>query len=99
MKVVLAMRLGILDALLQNLLRLLDELSVQVDGVRRYAAIGVVLTEDELRRLLVILLHLAPVSLAILRELLGGGAITAGVGFLRLDPLVSTSTDRAGGSR
>lgn len=77
MEVALAMRLGILDALLQNLLRLLDELSVQIDGICLYAAIGVVLTEDVLRRLLIILLHLAPVSLAILRELLGGGAITA----------------------
>lgn len=85
MEVVLAMRLGIFNALFQNLLRLLDKLSVQVDCIRLYATICVILAENELGRLLVILFHFAPVGLALFRELFGGGAITARVGFLGLD--------------
>jgi hypothetical protein len=82
MQMVLPMRLGVLDPLFQDLLRLLDELPVQIDRVGRDTPIGVVLTEDEFRSLLVILLHLAAVGLSLLGELLGAGAITAGVGVL-----------------
>lgn len=78
------MRLGVLDALLQNLFGLLDELPVQIDRVGRDAPVGVVLAEDKLRRLSVILLHLASVGLALLGELFGGRAIAARVGFFRL---------------
>jgi hypothetical protein len=84
MKMVLPMRLGVLDPLFQDLLGLLDELTVQIDGVGLDAPVGVVLAEDELRRLSVVLIHLAAVGLALLGELLGGGAIAARVGVLRL---------------
>lgn len=84
MKVILPMRLGILDPLFQDLLSLLNELSVQIDGVCLDAPAGIVLAEDKLRRLSVILLHLAAVCLSLLGELLGAGAIAARVGFLRL---------------
>lgn len=90
MKVVLSMRLGILNALFQDLLGLLDKLSVQVNGVCGYTAIGIVFAKDELRGLLVILFHFAPVGLALLRKLLGGSAIAARVGFLRLNQGVRT---------
>jgi hypothetical protein len=50
---------------------------VQIDRVRRYAAIGVILTENVLRRLLVVLLHLTAMGLALLRKLFGAGAIAA----------------------
>lgn len=73
----MSMGLGILNALLQDLLRLFDELAMQIDRVRRYAAIGVVLTENVLGRLLVVLLHLAAVGLSLLRKLFGAGAISA----------------------
>ena len=78
------MRLGILDPLFQDLLSLLSELAVQINGVGIDASVGVVLAEDELGRLFVVLLHLAAVGLALLGELLGAGAIAARVGFLRL---------------
>lgn len=84
MKMGLSMRLGILDPLFQDLLGLLSELAVQIDGVGLDAPVGVVLAEDELGRLFVVLLHLAAVGLALLGELLGAGAIAARVGFLRL---------------
>lgn len=84
MQVVLAVRLGVADALFQNLLGLLDKLPVQVNGIGGNAPAGVVLAEDELRRLLVVLLHLAAMRLALLGELLRGRAIAARVGFFRL---------------
>jgi hypothetical protein len=55
---------------------------VQIYGVGLDAPVGVVLAENELRRLSVVLLHLAAVGLTLLGELLSGGAIAAGVGFL-----------------
>lgn len=84
------MRLGVLDPFFQDLLSLLDELSVQIDGVCLNTPAGVILTEDELRRLSVVLLHLAAVCLSLLGELLGAGAIAARVGVLGL---VSVSGD------
>lgn len=76
MQVVLAVRLGVADALFQDLLGLLDKLPVQVNCVFRDAPAGIVLAENELGRLLVILLHLATMRLALLGELLRGRAIT-----------------------
>jgi hypothetical protein len=84
MKVVLSMRLGVLDPFFQDLLGLLDELTVQIDGVGLDAPACIVLAEDKLRRLSVILLHLAAVCLSLLGELLGAGAIAVRIGFLRL---------------
>lgn len=78
------MRLGVLDALLQNLLGLLDELPVQIDGVGRDASVGIVLAEDKLRRLSVVFLHFAAVGFALLGELFGARAIAARVCFLGL---------------
>lgn len=79
------MRFGILDALFEDLLRLLDKLTVQIDRVGRNSSIGVVLPEDKLGSLLIILLHLATVGLALLGQLLGAGAIAARVGILGLN--------------
>lgn len=76
---VLTMRLGVLNPLFKDIFRLLNELTVQIDGVCRNAAVGVVLAEDEFRRLLVVLFHLAPVRFTLLRELFGFCAIAAGV--------------------
>lgn len=90
MQMALSMRLGILDALLQNLLSLLDKLPMQIDGIRRYAAVGVVLTEDKLRRLLVVLVHLATMRLPLLGEFFRARAIAALVGFPRLASPVRT---------
>ena len=84
MQMVLSMRLRILNPLLKDLLRLLNELSMQINGVRLYTAIGIILPENELRRLLVVLLHLAPMRLALLGEVLGRCAIAARVRFLGL---------------
>lgn len=91
MKMILSMRLGVSNALLQNLLRLLDELSMQIDRIGVNASIGVVLAEDELGRLLVVFLHLATVLLALFRQLFGARTIAAGVCVLGLiSGLVST---------
>ena len=78
------MRLGILDALFEDLLRLLNELSAQIDRIGRNTSIGVVLPENKLGSLLIVLLHLATVGLSLLGELLGAGAIAVRVGILRL---------------
>lgn len=81
MQMILPMRLGILNPLLQDILRLLDELSMQINRISRYAPIGVILAEDEFGRLLVVFVHLAPVGLALLGELFCARAIAALVGF------------------
>lgn len=60
------MRFGIFNALLQNILSLLDKLAMQIDRVGLHAPVGVVLAEDKLRRLLVVFFHLAPMRLALL---------------------------------
>jgi hypothetical protein len=60
----LAGALGVADALLEDVLGLLDELAVQVDGVLGDPAGRVVLAEDELGRLLVVLRLLPLVLLA-----------------------------------
>lgn len=70
----------ILDPLLQDLLRLLDILPMQIDRVRRDSSVGVVLAEDKLGRLPVILLHLPAMLLAFLGELLSQSAVAVLVG-------------------
>ena len=62
--------LGVADALLEDLLGLLDELAVQVDGVGVDAADGVVFAENVLGRLFVVVVCF------------GGGAVAALVGLL-----------------
>jgi hypothetical protein len=80
----LAVLLGVADALLEDLLGLLDELAVQVDGVAVDFADGVVLAEDELGGLLVVLVGFGGVRLALLRQLFRPGAVAALVGLLGL---------------
>lgn len=84
MQMVLPMGFGVFNPLLEDLLRLLNKLAVKIDRVGFDAVAGVILAEDELRRLLVVLLHLATVGLSPLGQLLGSGAVAAGVGFLGL---------------
>jgi hypothetical protein len=55
MQVILTGALGVADALLEDILGLLDELAVQVNGVLGDATGCVVLAEDELGGLLVVL--------------------------------------------
>lgn len=59
----------ILDALFQNILSLLNKLSVQINRVVRDAAWRIVFTENELGGLLVVLLHLSAVRFAFLGKL------------------------------
>jgi hypothetical protein len=84
MKMILSMRLGILDALFEDFLGLLDKLAVQINRVGLNAPVGIILAEDKLRRLPVVLLHLTAMRLSLLGELFGAGAIAARVRFLRL---------------
>lgn len=53
------------DTLLENALRLFDELAVEVDAIGVDATGGVVLAEDVVRRLVVVFPHLGLVSLAL----------------------------------
>ena len=80
----LAVLLGVANALLEDLLCLLDELAVQVDGVAVDFADGVVLAEDELGGLLVVFVGFGCVRLALLRQLFRTGAVAALIGLLRL---------------
>ena len=56
------------DAGLEDILGLLDELAVQVDGVVVNAARGVILPEDVLARLPVVILHPLAVCLALVAQ-------------------------------
>jgi hypothetical protein len=91
MQVRLPASLGIANACLEDVLGLLDELAVEVDGVAGYAALGVVLAEDILGRLLVVGVLLCCVALALVRERLCCCAVAA---FIRLVCLrVRVNTD------
>lgn len=83
-KMRLPLLLGITDAALEDILRLLDELAVQVDGVIGDAGRRVVLPEDVLAGLAVVLVHLSGVPLALVTQLLGLGAVAALVRLVRL---------------
>jgi hypothetical protein len=61
---------------------------VEINGVGRDSAIGIVFAKDELRCLLVVFVHLAAVGFALFREFLGPCAIAAGIRLLRLRSLV-----------
>lgn len=71
------------NSLLQDVLGLLDVEPVQVHRVRGDAALGVVLTEDIVARLVVVLVHLSGVLLAFLGELVGARAVARLVGLVR----------------
>lgn len=97
MQMILAMRLRVSNALLQNLLRLLDKLAMQIDRIGLDAPVGIVLAENKLGRLLVVFLHLAPVRLAFFGQLFGARAITIVVRFFGLFARrVRTSSRRDG---
>jgi hypothetical protein len=66
MQMGLSASLSIPDASLEDVLGLLDELTVKIDGVTGYPALGVVLPEDELRRLLIVGVLLCSVPLALI---------------------------------
>lgn len=76
--------LRISDALLYDVLGLIDELAVQIDSIGVYPAGGVILAEDVIGGLLVIGIHLGCVLLALLGQLVSGGAIAALVRLVRL---------------
>jgi hypothetical protein len=80
----LSVLLGVADALLEDLLGLLDKLAVQIDGVARDFSYSVVFAEDELGGLLVVLVGFGCVRLALLRQLFRLVAVAALVGMLRL---------------
>lgn len=79
----LAARLILTYALFENALSLLDELAVQVYGVRLDATRRVVLAEDVIRGLTVVLVHLGVVLLALVGEGLCGGTVSGLVGLSR----------------
>lgn len=72
------------DALLENALRLFDELAVQIDAIGFDTAGGVVLAEDVIGRLVVVFPHLGVVSLALVGQFLRSGAVAILVRALRL---------------
>lgn len=81
---ILPCTLRVADPLLEDPLRLLDELPVQINRVPVHPAHGVVLPEDVVRRLLVVLVRQRAVSLALFRELVRGAAVAASVGLVGL---------------
>lgn len=84
MQMPLPMTPGIPNPLLKNILRLLNELTVEIDRIRRNPALGVILAKDKLGGLLVVFFHFATVRFALFGELLGGGAVAIFVGFAGL---------------
>lgn len=84
MQVCLARGLRVSDALLDDIFGLLDELTVQVDGVGGDAVERVVLAEDVLGGLVVVGVHHGAVALAFFGEGVRGGAVAALVGLLGL---------------
>ncbi len=74
--------LGIANTLLQNLLGLLNILTVEVDGVATISADSIVLPEDILRSLLVVCVCLSGVFLALLAEAMCFCPISPLVGLL-----------------
>jgi hypothetical protein len=90
MQVVLTSTLCVLDSLLQNLLGLFDKLTVQINRVRVDSANHVVLTENVLGGLSVVVVGLLSMTLCFLGQVVGGTAIAASVGLLRLCGTVLT---------
>lgn len=84
MKVCLTSRLCVPYSCLEHVFGFLHELAVQIDRVVGNLVLGVVRTEDVLRCLLVVLLHLGGVRLALSAKLLRPSAIASLVGFMSL---------------
>lgn len=84
MQSLLTMLLRIFNPLLQDPLGLLDELPMQINRIRSDPLGVIVLTEDEIRRLPVVRVHLGGVLLALLGQLVRSRAIAALVCLARL---------------
>jgi len=84
MKMGLVVLLCISYPLLQDVLGLLHKLTMQINCVVGNSAIGIVLSENEIRGLLIVLVHLCAVGFALLRQVVGGSSITALVRLTRL---------------
>lgn len=69
------------NPLFQNILGLFYEQAVEVNGVARDSALGVVFPEDVVARLTVVLVHLRGVGFAFFGKLVGARSIA---GFVRL---------------
>lgn len=65
-KMCLTVGAGVSDALLEDILGFLDELTVQIDGVALDPPRRIVLAKDEVGGLLVVLLHHCAMSFALL---------------------------------
>ena len=76
--------LRIPNPLLQNLLRLLNKLPMQIQRIPIHAPHSIVLPQDVIRRLLIVLVHHCAVALALVRKRVRCRAIAAFVGFVRL---------------
>ena len=88
MQMSLARGLGVSYPLLQDLLRLFHELSMQIDGVAGHLANSIVLPEDVLRSLLVVIVGFRFMLLALLAELMRAGSIALLVCFARFGRIV-----------
>ena len=75
--------LRISNPLLQNPLRLLDKLPMQINRVPIYPAHRIVLPEDVVARLLVVLVHHRAVPFPLFGELVRRAAVATLVGLLR----------------
>lgn len=84
MQMRLSMLTRILDPLFKYILRLLDILPVQIDGIFRHSARGIVFAEYKFGGLFVVFLHAAAVFFAFLRELFGAGSVAIFVGLFTL---------------
>lgn len=80
----LPMLLGIFNPLFENILRLLDELTVEIYRVRSNPSVRIVLPEYKFRRLLVVLVHFPAVGFAFFGEFFGQSAVSAFVGMAGL---------------
>jgi len=74
------------DPLLQDILCLLDELTVEVNSVFWNSSICIVLPKDEFRGLLVELFHFHSVCLSLFRQFMSCRSISTFVGLTRLIP-------------
>ena len=70
------------DPLFQNILGFFYEQAVEVNGVARDSALGVVFPEDVVARLTVVLVHLRGVGFAFFGQLVGSRSITGLVGLV-----------------
>ncbi len=80
--------------LLQDPLSLLYELTMQINGIVRDSAWSIILPEDEVRGLLVVLVHFGGMLLACFRELVSGSSITTLIRLMRLSRVVSSDSPR-----